>query len=158
MPSWLSVALLPRSVLGAVGYTCPRTQRANAKPAPRNECWRFADRRNSFEYVSTPGPNSAGAIYDRMVAHLVNSQQPWIQKRMFTLLDLCVSSLRRGHANLLCIVPILTDDPRRESKILCLGEKHAAISLRPRVILAQQVTSTHPQSEHSRELGPELRQ
>ena len=34
---------------------------------------------------------------------------------MVTLLDLCVSSLRRGHANLLCIVPILTDDPRRES-------------------------------------------
>ena len=34
---------------------------------------------------------------------------------MFTLLDLGVSSLRRGHANLLCIVPILTDDPRRES-------------------------------------------
>ena len=31
------------------------------------------------------------------------------------LLELCVSSLRRGHANLLCIVPILTDDPRRES-------------------------------------------
>ena len=36
-------------------------------------------------------------------------------KELFTLLDLCVSSLRRGHANLLCIVPILTDDPRRES-------------------------------------------
>ena len=26
-----------------------------------------------------------------------------------------LSSLRRGHANILCIVPILTDDPRRES-------------------------------------------
>ena len=39
-----------------------------------------------------------------------------ITKKLFTLLDLCVSSLRRGHANLLCIVPILTDDPRRESK------------------------------------------
>ena len=26
-----------------------------------------------------------------------------------------MSSLRRGHANLLCMVPILTDDPRRES-------------------------------------------
>ena len=38
---------------------------------------------------------------------------------MFTLLDLCVSSLRRGHANLLCIVPILTDDPRRESEKSC---------------------------------------
>ena len=34
---------------------------------------------------------------------------------MFILLDLCVSSLRRGHANLLCIVPMLTDDPRRQS-------------------------------------------
>ena len=38
-----------------------------------------------------------------------------LSEEMFTLLDLCVSSLRRGHANLLCIVPILTDDPRRES-------------------------------------------
>ena len=28
---------------------------------------------------------------------------------------LCVASLRRGHANILCIVPILTDGPRRES-------------------------------------------
>ena len=27
-----------------------------------------------------------------------------------SFLDLCVSSLRRGHANLLCIVPIFTDD------------------------------------------------
>ena len=36
-------------------------------------------------------------------------------KKLCTLLDLCVSSLRRGHANLLCIVPILSDDPREES-------------------------------------------
>ena len=35
--------------------------------------------------------------------------------RMLTLLDLCVSSVRRGHANILCIVQILPDDPRRES-------------------------------------------
>ena len=34
-----------------------------------------------------------------------------------TLPDLRVSSFRRGHANLLCIVPILTDDPRRESPV-----------------------------------------
>ena len=38
-----------------------------------------------------------------------------LNKELFTLVGLCVSSLRRGHANLLCIVPILTDDPRRES-------------------------------------------
>ena len=36
-------------------------------------------------------------------------------KKSSTLLDLCVSSLRRGHANLLCIVPILTDVPRKDS-------------------------------------------
>jgi len=34
---------------------------------------------------------------------------------LFALLELCMSSVRRGHANLPCIVPILTDDPRRES-------------------------------------------
>ena len=38
-------------------------------------------------------------------------ESPGFSKKMVTLLDLCVSSLRRGHANLLCIVPILTDDP-----------------------------------------------
>ena len=37
------------------------------------------------------------------------------EKKQFTLLDLCVSSLRRGHANLLCIVPILSDDPKVSS-------------------------------------------
>ena len=35
-----------------------------------------------------------------------------------TLFDLCVSSLRRGHANLPCIVPILTDDAQMESKVV----------------------------------------
>ena len=48
-------------------------------------------------------------------------------KKLFTLLDLCVSSLRRGHANLLCIVPILTDDPRRESKMTFGRSKHACL-------------------------------
>ena len=43
-----------------------------------------------------------------------------VNKKLFTLLDLCVSSLRRGHANLLCIVPMLTDDPRRESMIIII--------------------------------------
>ena len=31
-------------------------------------------------------------------------------KKIVYFLNLCVSSLRRDHANLLCIVPILTDD------------------------------------------------
>ena len=38
-----------------------------------------------------------------------------------TLLDLCVSSLRRGHANLLCIVPILWDDHRIPLGLEILG-------------------------------------
>ena len=32
-----------------------------------------------------------------------------IHKNYGTISRLCVSSLREGHANLLCIVPILTD-------------------------------------------------
>ena len=54
----------------------------------------------------------------------VNSPRPSLRagektfgKKLLPLLDLCVSSLRRGHANLLCIVPILTDDPRKESNV-----------------------------------------
>ena len=47
--------------------------------------------------------------------------------KLFTLLDLCVSSLHRGHANLLCIVPILTDDPRRESGAQCRSHHITAI-------------------------------
>ena len=38
------------------------------------------------------------------------------EEKLFTLLELCVPSLRRGHATLLWIVPILTDDPRRGSE------------------------------------------
>ena len=45
----------------------------------------------------------------------------------YTLLDLCVPSLRRGHANLLCIVPILTDDPRRKPAFCC--ECHIVCSI-----------------------------
>ena len=44
------------------------------------------------------------------------SEARWHFIKLFTLLDLCATSLRRGHANLLCIiVPSLTDDHRRES-------------------------------------------
>ena len=35
---------------------------------------------------------------------------------LFTLLDLCVSSFCSGHANILCIVPMLIDDPLRKSR------------------------------------------
>ena len=41
--------------------------------------------------------------------------QSRMSKKLVTLPDLRVSSLRRGHANLLCIVAILSDDPQRES-------------------------------------------
>jgi hypothetical protein len=35
-------------------------------------------------------------------------KQTWTGQKKWYVLDLCVSSLRRGHANLLCIVPILS--------------------------------------------------
>ena len=49
--------------------------------------------------------------------------------KLFTLLDLCVSSLRRGHANLLCIAPILADDPRRESQLRGRDHTHPSDNL-----------------------------
>ena len=46
-------------------------------------------------------------------------------KRLFALLRFVRVILAQGHANLPCIVPILTDDPRRESNELLLGKhKH----------------------------------
>ena len=42
-------------------------------------------------------------------ASVLGHAQKQIQKILEPFLDLCVSSLREGHANLLCIVPILTD-------------------------------------------------
>ena len=66
-----------------------------------------------------------------------NNQCPCVtrpQKELFTLLDLCVSSLRRGHANLLCIVPILTDDPRRESKEMARRNGRLRVQNNQRII------------------------
>ena len=41
-----------------------------------------------------------------------------LQKILEPFLDLCVSSLREGHANLLCIVPILTDVAEATNKAM----------------------------------------
>ena len=49
-----------------------------------------------------------------------------LPNKLFTHLDLCVSSLRRGHANLLCLAPMLTDDPRRESR-MCLFRRRSVV-------------------------------
>ena len=70
-------------------------------------------------------PSSAGGLASRqrehqnrgtIQLHVLPRFQKDSQSKLFTLLDLCVSSVRGGHANLLCIVPSLTDNPWRESK------------------------------------------
>ena len=66
----------------------------------------------------------------------------YIHVNLFTLLDLCVSSLRRGHVNLLCIVPSLTDDPRRESiyiyaNLICCRMFYADLYLLVGALLAR---------------------
>ena len=42
-------------------------------------------------------------------------------KKIGPFLDLCVSSLRRGHANLLCIVPILSDVSEETTQVTARG-------------------------------------
>ena len=46
-----------------------------------------------------------------VVAMSMKQKKEVRRKKFGPFLDLCVSSLRRGHANLLCIVPILSDVP-----------------------------------------------
>ena len=67
-----------------------------------------------FECQRSPLPRSSGAprSWPDVLAGWLDGGH---NIQLFTLLDVCVSSLRRGNANLLCIVPTLTDDPRRES-------------------------------------------
>ena len=48
-------------------------------------------------------PNETQTICCLIAAGLAHVR---VLKKLYTLLDLCVSSLRRGHANLLCIIPI----------------------------------------------------
>ena len=68
-----------------------------------------------------------------------------------------MSSLRRGHANLLCIVPILTDDLRRESngqcariraarKASCNQQRGTACTKSP-TSSAREISMSNPQQE-----------
>ena len=84
------------------------------------------------------------------------------EKKFSTLPDLCVSSLRRGHANLLCIVPILTDDPRRESNFsgtpnfepICFGCWPARTCLpQARTLLTSEVKRRRVGQSSERRLG-----
>ena len=81
----------------------------------KNHC--FARRRRGLECEENCGEGRPGAFRTRMLTLAGWGRSAKTKKKMLTLIDLCVSSLRRGHANLLCIVPLLTGDPRRESSM-----------------------------------------
>ena len=51
---------------------------------------------------------------------MLETRSKKMRKKFGPFLDLCVSSLRRGHANLLCIVPILSDVPEGTISTRCL--------------------------------------
>ena len=53
---------------------------------------------------------------------MLETRSKKMRKKFGPFLDLCVSSLRRGHANLLCIVPILSDVP--EGTMLTAGLRY----------------------------------
>ena len=58
------------------------------------------------EDLKVPGSIPGGGSFFHVVTvYFLQEKKKWY------ILDLCVSSLRRGHANLLCIVPIFTDGP-----------------------------------------------
>ena len=99
-------------VLSAVGHVFQQCVTAVA-PAPHKQCHQILfDVNLAASFLHARSKYTIGFGFHGVG---VASSRQWFCKKWFTLLDLCVSSLRRGHANLLCIVPILTDDPRRES-------------------------------------------
>jgi len=66
-----------------------------------------------------------------------------LEKKFEPFLDLCVSSLRRGHANLLCIVPILSDVPEGTiNRSLLRLLKHVMCSLTRRCGISSPVATT----------------
>ena len=67
-------------------------------------------------FLSSPARGGSSAMFSPTISSQ-GEHNHWI-----TPLDSCVSSLRRGRANLLCIVPMLTDDPRRESNFITREE------------------------------------
>ena len=106
-----------KSVLFFQNFLCDSEQEDSTlveAPAPRSKRFFptdvdsciFADRGTHGECQCSHGDTAADA---KMA----------LPKKCDTLLDLCVSSFRRGHANLLCIIPILTDDLRRGSNRQC---------------------------------------
>ena len=84
-------------------------------------------------------PNVHGLL--RFCCHKTQQDKCPLHKKLGTLLDLCVSSLRRGHANLLCIVPVLSDDPRRESGKLYIRDVHVVQQHRDETLKSEPKTT-----------------
>ncbi len=61
------------------------------------------------------GPRFTGPVFDSHKNTSADSCTCTSAKKSLESSRFCVSSLRRGHANLLCIVPILTDGYSRRS-------------------------------------------
>ena len=107
-----------------------RSSRAVPHPSTnRALCRLTSEVRRDPVFSATVWP-SAKAMHSLTIIEESHYQHRHFGKKLFTLLDLCVSSLRRGLDNLLCIVPILTDDPRRESGVLCLTVALDCIAIR----------------------------
>merc|ERR1711894_311415 len=84
--------------------------------------------KKSFRFAHRPGPHLPQPGCNSRHHPIGTGSLANKCKKLVSLLDLCVSSLRRGHANLLCIVPILTDDLRGESKCV---QKSFGLAHRP---------------------------
>ena len=73
---------------------------------------------------------------------------------MMSLVDLCVSSLRRGHANL-CIVPFLSDD--RRSEMVSLGFRLRGPSPLAQRLQVQCLRATAPGGSRAGAAPPRVR-
>ena len=100
-------------VAQAMGLQSTRAhhKQAQRRAAETHWAWRIAGCAECFQVSimrrSSTVPVRPKANGTQKCSFLNTHSTRNMHKKLVSLLDLCVSSLRRGHANLLCIVPIL---------------------------------------------------
>ncbi len=103
------------SVRHFAAFMQPRRSRSSFAQPADHSCRAVAvdAAAGKISHSSSAMPKPASATYLHKTSQ--RAQRPSTTPIFTALPDLCVSSLRKGHANLIYIVSILTDNPRRES-------------------------------------------
>ena len=117
------VFILFQEIVGTVGKRSPQKKKKKKKKRKKKKKKIFGRMKNQeglvllvqFGYQFLPTKKKRKRFEKGCDEKLLKKEER--KKKKLDTSRLCVSSLRRGHANLLCIVPILTDGSKRTKKL-----------------------------------------